>query len=618
MLNDMQQKAVQSNKNVNIIIAGAGSGKTTVLTQRIVRLVNEGKNPENILAITFTNKAAQEMRDRLQEELGVYIHQATVSTFHALAVKIIRENISYLKYHNRNFLIVDDEDKKKIFKEIIKESNSEFKGLDVMYSISSAKSVSLTYDNVRNIVQPEYLDIYDKYSKYLQVNNAFDFDDLLLVCYHLLKEKDVKTKYNKKFLYIHVDEYQDTSTIQSEILRKLKDKENTLFVVGDIDQSIYTWRGANIDNLLNLESEYDDVELIRLEQNYRSTKKILDAANSLIQNNKKRLEKNLWTENKKGSDISYQKVNSNIDEANLIVREINSVADYGTSYDNFAVLYRYNYQSRKIEEALLKNKIPYKIYGGIRFYERMEVKDILAYIRLFINPNDNISLNRVMNVPKRKAGEKTIEKLKLYSKDNDCTLFDAIREIGSKGLNKFVDIIEKYKYLSEELDSKTFEEGFNKFLLELGYEEYLLTLDDSTKVEERMENIKELKEGIVQELELDNNLVEYINEISLYNNSEEFEDEVVLSTIHGVKGLEFENVFMIGMIEGKFPKEAANFSEDEMEEERRLAYVGITRAKRNLTLTSYTFDYQYHGEKPSRFIEEIGIKVEEDLDGFIF
>lgn len=622
MYNKAQEEAINANSNVVIVIAGAGSGKTTVLTERITRLINEGVSPHNILAITFTNKAASEMKSRLLENLGPYAFAANVSTFHALAVRIIRENAEHLQNHDRYFVILDSEDQKKIIKRIIDKYNYDYKVPEVMGNISYAKSRSLTYKNIENLIQDDYKVIYDEYHKYMQENNAFDFDDLLLVTYELLKDKEIRRKYNELFKYIHVDEFQDTSMIQGEILKKLKSPENTLFIVGDVDQSIYTWRGATIDNLLNLQDEYDNSELIKLEQNYRSTQNILNGANRLIDNNKKRFEKTLWTENKKGPEISYYEVNTASDEANTIIREINSVVDYGADYSEFAVLYRYNYQSRKVEEALMKSRIPYKIYGGIRFYERMEIKDILAYLRLFMNPSDNISLTRIINTPKRKVGAKTLEKLENYAEDNQLSLYEAMGEIGNKEMKKLYNLIKKYQPLMGTVDPQDFDTKFKLFLEELRYREYLLTQDDTNKVEDRMNNIQELKEGFIQELELGNSIQDYILEISVLGNSdvEEDDDAVVLSTIHGAKGLEFDNVFVAGLIEGKFPKENAFYNSDEMEEERRLAYVAITRAKRTLTLLSYRFDFRYEELERSRFIEESGIEVNQgsELTDFIF
>lgn len=621
--NDMQIKAINSNTNVTVVMAGAGSGKTTVLVQRINKLVQSGVDPKNILAITFTNKAAKEMKERLIKTIGPHAYSSSVMTFHALAIRIIKENLSHLKYYNRNLIIVDEDDKKRIIKQILKEQNKtdEFKVPEIVYSISSAKSRSLTYENVHMYVDYDKKEIYEAYQEYCQSNNAMDFDDLLLNCYKLLKIKEVREKYNNLFKFIHVDEFQDTSIIQSEILKKIKTKENNLFIVGDVDQSIYTWRGATIENILNVTEDYEDVQTIKLEQNYRSTQNILDAANKLIKNNKKRFEKNLWTENKKGLDISYYSVNTNIDEANVIVREINSIADYGGLYSDFAVLYRYNYQSRKVEEKLIKNKIPYKIYGGIRFYERMEIKDMLAYLRVFINQKDNISLQRIINVPKRKVGDKSLEKYLKFSKDNNISLYESIKEIGSKNLQDFISLIEDYKDIIHEKDSNIFLQRFKLFFKALNYEEYLLTLDDKFKVEDRLQNIEELIEGLIQEIEQNNDLIDYINEISLFKDGQEqTDDEVILSTIHGVKGLEFENVFIIGMVNNKFPKEQSLYDEDEMEEERRLAYVGITRAKKQLTLLNYNYDFKYEQQKPSIFLEEMGINTEnnDSLDDFIF
>lgn len=606
-----------------IVIAGAGSGKTTVLVERIKHLIETGCDPENILAITFTNKAAMEMKTRLIDLIGNSIQNSTIVTFHALAMKIIKENIDELEYHNRYFLIIDDDDKKKIIKNIIKEKNSDIKVPDVMNNFSYAKTRALTYKNVEMLIDSQYVDIYQKYAAYCRQNNAFDFDDLLLLAYHLLKINKVKIRYNHLFKNIHVDEYQDTSLIQGEILKKIKAPDNTLFIVGDVDQSIYTWRGATVDNLLNLAEEYNDVSQIKLEQNYRSTGKILNAANRLIKHNKKRIDKVLWTDQPKGKEITFFQVNTNVDEAMTIVREIKSMINIGARYDSFAILYRYNYQSRKIEELFVKNKIPYQIYGGIRFYERMEIKDMLGYLRILINPHDNISFLRIINTPKRKVGEKTIAKIQNYASENGLSIYQTIAEIGTGQLKKLMNLIEKYQVLISIQNSYDWNQKFIEFLDELGYQKYLLTQEDQNKVDERMQNINELKEGLLQELELGNQITEYINELALIGSAEiEQKEVVVLSTIHGVKGLEFKNVFMVGMIEEKFPKLNALYDEEEMEEERRLAYVGITRAEKRLTIISYRYDFKFDAQLPSRFIEEMGIEVEQKSnsidDGFIF
>ncbi len=621
--NDKQIESISSKKNVTVVIAGAGSGKTTVLVQRINKIMENGVAPQNILAITFTNKAANEMKERLIAKVGPHAFGICIVTFHALAIKIIKENISYLEHHDRNFIIVDDEDKKKIIKNILKEKEltDSYKVPEIMYAIGNAKSKSLTYKNVVAYMDIDKKEIYEEYQKYCQNNNAMDFDDLLITCYEMLKISEVKKRYNDLFKFIHVDEFQDTSLIQNEILRKIKGSKNNLFIVGDIDQSIYTWRGATIDNLLKIHEEYDDVHIVKLEQNYRSTKEILQRANKLIEKNDKRIEKTLWTNNEQGEEVNYAQLNTNIDEANHIIREIDSLVDYGKAqYDDFAILYRYNYQSRKIEEKLIKNKIPYRIFGGIKFYERMEIKDILAYLRVFINNNDNISLSRIINVPKRKAGEKTVEKLTMYAKENNVSLFNAIEDIGTGALKDLEKLIKKYSPIVDIKDNADFEATFNEFLEELKYKEYLLTIDEESKVEDRIRNIKELKEGIIQEIELDNDIVDYINEMSLFKDTiEEEKEEVTLSTIHGVKGLEFENVFLISLVEGRFPKEQAFYDDDEMEEERRLAYVAATRAKKRLWLSSYLYDFKYTEQEESRFIKEMGIETKEkSLNDFIF
>lgn len=616
-LNETQLAAVKDESNVIVIIAGAGSGKTTVLTKRIEYLYKKKQvHPQAVLAITFTNKAAQEMKERLLQLTGPAAEMSWILTFHAFSVRIIRENIEYLKDFKSNFLIIDEDDKKKIIKKLIQDNdlNDQFTVKEVLYEISNAKTFAKSLAEVEYKVNYLYLQIFKMYRSYLIENNAFDFDDLLLYAHHLLRNKEVNSKYKKRFSHILVDEFQDTSTIQSDMLKLIKD-DNCLFVVGDVDQSIYTWRGAVIENMLNLSKDYKDCSIIKLEQNYRSTKKILACANKLIEHNVTRFEKELWTENASGEDVIYKPMSNDGQESYQVCLEIQRKIDHGSELSEIAVLYRSNYQSRKIEENLIQRNIPYVIYGGIRFYERMEIKDILAYLRLIIDNTDLISLSRVINVPKRKAGEKTIRKLENFAAENNLTVFQAIDEIGTQSLIKFADIIKKYS--NNFIDN--FEDNFDQLLIDIGYEEYLLTQDDHTVVEERMQNIEELKNAITNELKNGKILNEYLSELALFTQTEEdTDDKVILSTIHGVKGLEFDSVYMIGMNEEKFPSARSIGSEEDLEEERRLAYVAVTRAKKSLYMTSSSFSFRGELMAPSRFIEEMELQPSDDWDDFIF
>ncbi|MGL4589111.1 MAG: ATP-dependent helicase [Mycoplasmatales bacterium] len=616
-LNKVQLEAIQAENNVVVILAGAGSGKTTVLVKKIEYLILEqGVEPGSILAITFTNKAAKEMKERLTTNLGPYASAVWVMTFHAFAVRVIRQQISKLPAYNQKFLIIDDDDKKKILKKYIKDNFLELKPQQCVYAISSAKAYATDIDDVEFGIDEEYRSVYRYYTEYLKANNAMDFDDLLLYAHWLLSLKDVQVYYQTKFKYIHVDEFQDTSSIQAEMLKYMKSSTNKLFIVGDIDQSIYTWRGAVVDNMLKIEQVYKDVKIIKLEQNYRSTSTILDSANSLIENNLNRFEKELWTENVGGQAISWTQATSMNQEATNTVREIDSLIDNGHPMNEIAVLYRYNYQSRKVEEELVKKGISYVLYGGLRFYERMEIKDVLAYLRLIVNPNDNISFLRVANVPKRKVGEIALNKLMNYATDNQTSYLKAGLEIGAKSLREF---IEKVTSVNQVKLIEDFQVEVMNFLQAINYFDYLTEYDD--KGEERRQNVEELLNGIAEILsEGEQTLEDYLSEVAIFSEKTEVdEDTVVLSTIHGAKGLEFDSVFVIGMCEGKFPKEAALFDETELEEERRLCYVAITRARHQLYVSNYLYDYTGNYLEASRFIGEMGIESQSvGWDDFIF
>ncbi len=603
-LNDKQILAIEDDSQVVVVIAGAGSGKTTVLTQRISYLYRvKNINPENILAITFTNKAASEMKERLFEKEGPYAEMSWIMTFHALAVRIIRSNTEHLKWFDRNFTIIDSDDQIKILKQIITDLGLEdVKPKEASYVIGNAKSFASTLSEVEYKIDWDYLELYKQYDKYLKTNNALDFDDLLLYGHELLKKKDVRNKYVEKFKYIHVDEFQDTSIIQNNILKLLFNKQNNMFIVGDIDQSIYGWRGAAVENMLNIKDTFGSNKIIKLEQNYRSTPQILEVANKLISYNESRIDKNLWTESPSGDAVVYNSFGSMNYETDYVAKEIDRLIDYNTKPEEIAVLYRSNFQSRKIEEALMKKQIPYNIYGGIRFYERMEIKDMIAYLRLILNQHDEIALNRIINVPKRKIGEKTIDKYRQYQSECGISLFESVKAIGSQSALNFTNIIDNHK---EDLTNH-FDTSFDQLLVDIKYEDYLLNIEDSSKVEERMQNIHEFKEAVLSALKNGQTLRDYLNDLAIFSEKEDVsEDSVVLSTIHGVKGLEFDNVFVIGMSEGRFPSVRSSETPEQIEEERRLCYVALTRAKKHLELTSYMYDFRGEALKPSVFIEEM-------------
>ncbi len=610
-LNDMQIAAIKDEAKVVVVIAGAGSGKTTVLTQRIAYLYEvKSINPENVLAITFSNKAANEMKHRLLEKAGPLANMSWIMTFHALAVRIIRENTKHLKFFDENFTIIDSDDQIKILKQIISDiGDDELKAKEASYVIGGAKSFASTLSEVEYKIDWDYMDVYKQYSEYLKQHNAMDFDDLLLYSHELLKQKEVRLKYSERFKYIHVDEFQDTSIIQNNILKLLYNKSNNMFIVGDIDQAIYGWRGAAVENMLNIKDEYGSIKLIKLEQNYRSTPQILKAANELISNNESRIEKKLWTDAKNGDDIIYNSFSNTYNETDYVARTVENMIDYGQELNEVAVLYRSNFQSRKIEEALMKKQIPYKIFGGIRFYERMEIKDMIAYLRVIINTNDEIAINRVINVPKRKIGEKTIEKIRNIQNESGKSFFECIKMLNTESTKNFTTTIEKHV----ENITTHFEDEFEKLLENIKYKEYLLTFEDSSKVDERMQNINEFKEAVLTAINNGKTIREYLNDLAIFSEREdENQDSIILSTIHGVKGLEFENVFIIGMTEGRFPTYRSIDDNKELEEERRLCYVAITRAKKHLELTSYNYDFKGEYLQPSIFLSEMNINVNDN------
>jgi len=623
-LNKEQHEAMVYNEGPLLILAGAGSGKTRVLTEKIVYLVeNNLVLPENILAITFTNKAAQEMRHRIKSRLG-HTGYMQISTFHALGLKIIREYHQLLKL-NKNFTIIDSDDVLTVIKKILKSMNLDPKHYSPYYikeQISNAKNNlinAVTYNNLAKMGIDQVVGkVYLEYEALLNKNHSLDFDDLLQLSYKLLKtNSEVLNYYQDKFKYILVDEYQDTNMVQYEMVKILSDKHKHLCVVGDSDQSIYSWRGANYQNILNFEKDFKDAKVILLEQNYRSTEMILKSANSLIKHNQNRKDKNLWSSLGKGEPIQYYQLDNEIEEANQIIKIIKEI---NQPLSEICVLYRTNAQSRIIEEALLKANIPYKIVGGFQFYNRSEIKDLIAYLKLINNTYDDISLLRVINKPKRGIGSKSIENLEMLAKEQNISLFEAIND---KKLLQFKDIIIKLQTLANE---KTLTELVEEILeLTKLKEQYSNgTLEENI----RLENLEEFK-SITTSFEEEygsTTLADFLNEISLltdFENKTLDKDAVTLMTMHAAKGLEFNYVIITGLEESVFPHLKSLDNAEAIEEERRLCYVAITRAKKKCYLLSAKKRMLFGQTKSnltSRFLKEIDnnlIEKHELATGFL-
>lgn len=614
-LNDKQLEAVQTTEGPLLVIAGAGSGKTKVLTTRIAYLIEEKEiNPKNILAITFTNKAAKEMRDRVLRMLGPIAYQIQISTFHSFGLTIMKENYSLLGY-NKEFTILDSDDSLSIIKRIIKNNNLDSKIYNpkaVKNRISSAKNERMNPDELSKFIGNDFdekvVAIFREYQNKLKANNSLDFDDLLLKPIELFDENPtILHQYQERFKYILIDEYQDTNEVQYTLTKMLSEKNNNICVVGDESQSIYAFRGSNYRNILNFEKDYSKSKIILLEQNYRSTKTILNAANDIIKNNKQRKEKNLWTNNAEGDKVIYKKCFDEKEEASSVTSEIGNLILSGASLEDMVVLYRTNAQSRTIEEAMLKDNIPYKVVGSFYFYNRREVKDLIAYLRLIYNSSDDVSLMRVINSPKRGIGSKTIENLAIEAATLGTSMYDAIS--GSKEL-KFKALIETIKIESENL---SLTETVDLVLEKSGLRQEL-ELEGTIEAEAKIENLEEFK-SITKNFEERYGIIsleDFLAEISLVADVEEHKDNtnvVTLMTIHSAKGLEFKYVFVIGMEEGIFPHSRSLFDSSELEEERRLCYVAVTRAKEKIWLlgakrrTLYGMDSM---NPVSRFINEIG------------
>ncbi|MBA2872470.1 DNA helicase-2/ATP-dependent DNA helicase PcrA [Anoxybacillus calidus] len=638
-LNPQQQAAVKATEGPLLIMAGAGSGKTRVLTHRIAYLMAEKHiAPWNILAITFTNKAAREMKERIQNLLGGAAEEIWISTFHSMCVRILRRDIDRIGI-NRNFSILDTTDQLSVLKTILKEKNIDPKKFDpraILGTISSAKNELLSPEEYAKQAGSYYekvvSEVYEEYQKRLLRNHSLDFDDLIMTTIQLFKRvPEVLEYYQYKFQYIHVDEYQDTNRAQYILVKLLAERFKNLCVVGDSDQSIYRWRGADIQNILSFEKDYPNATVILLEQNYRSTKRILQAANEVIENNLNRKPKKLWTENPEGNKIVYYQAMNEADEAQFVAGKIKEYVDSGKrKYSDFAILYRTNAQSRVMEEVLLKSNINYKIVGGIKFYDRKEIKDILAYLRLIANPNDDISLVRIINVPKRGVGASSLDKIISYASANGLSIFEALGEIEQIGLSsrivtplvQFRQQIEHWGQMQEYLSvTELVEEVLDKS----GYRD-MLRAEKTLEAQSRLENIDEFL-SVTQHFENtndDKSLIAFLTDLALVADIDQLDaeednqnDAVVLMTLHSAKGLEFPVVFIIGMEEGIFPHGRSLDDEAEMEEERRLAYVGITRAEEELFLTSAQMRTLFGrtGINPvSRFISEIPDELIDNLN----
>ncbi len=637
-LNPEQQKAVKTTDGPLLIMAGAGSGKTRVLTHRIGYLmVEKGVNPYNILAITFTNKAAREMKERIHSMMGGVSEEIWISTFHSMCVRILRRDIDRIGF-NRNFTILDTTDQQSVIKSILKEKNIDPKKYDpraLLGSISSAKNELIDPEEFSKTAgdyfQQIVSDVYTEYQKRLRKNNALDFDDLIMTTIQLFNRvPEVLEFYQRKFQYIHVDEYQDTNRSQYMLVKLLAARFKNLCVVGDSDQSIYRWRGADIANILSFEKDYANAQVILLEQNYRSTKKILMAANQVISNNMNRKAKNLWTENAEGNKIFYYRADSEQGESQFVVGKINElVRKDQRKLTDFAILYRTNAQSRVLEEMLLKANIEYNIVGGIKFYDRKEIKDTLAYLRLIANPDDDISLQRVINVPKRGVGSSSVDKIANFALMHDMSMYqalDAIELIGlspkiTKAVTEFRDMIRNYTNMQEYLSVT---ELVEEILDRSGYRE-MLKAEKSLESQSRLENLEELL-SVTKNFEdgsEDKSLVAFLTDLALVADIDKLDDDgqksdaVVLMTLHSAKGLEFPVVFLIGLEEGVFPHSRSLMEESEMEEERRLAYVGITRAEQQLFITNAqmrTLFGRTNINPPSRFIKEIPAELLEGME----
>ena len=633
-MNDRQAEAVQTTEGPLLIMAGAGSGKTRVLTHRIAYLIEEKMvNPWNILAITFTNKAAREMRERAFD-LNSRTQDTLIATFHSMCVRILRRDADHIGY-NRNFTIVDPGEQRTLMKRILKELNvdpKKFTERTILGTISNSKNDLVTAESYAKNANDLYSEIvakaYKRYETELKRSESMDFDDLIMNTILLFdKNPDVLAYYQGKFQYIHVDEYQDTNHAQYQLVQLLAKRFKNLCVVGDADQSIYGWRGADMQNILDFEQDYPEAKVVLLEENYRSTKTSLQAANEVINNNQKRRPKKLWTQNADGENIIYHRSGDEREEANFVAGQINhELQENKRQYSDFAVLYRTNAQSRAIEEALLKSNIPYTMVGGTKFYSRKEIRDIVAYLNVIANVRDNISFERIVNEPKRGVGPKALETLRDFATQQDVSLLEAARDVTlsslkGKAASELFNLAHILLNLADDVDQFTITELVEKVLDKTTYKKALEIQTTSLEAQNRLENIeefltvtknfddKEAENAVEGETGLDK-LSRFLNDLSLVADTDSYDEtsQVTLMTLHAAKGLEFPVVFLVGMEEGIFPLSRQAEDEDELEEERRLAYVGITRAEEVLYMTNASSRMLFGRSsynQPSRFLREI-------------
>ncbi|QKS70439.1 DNA helicase PcrA [Paenalkalicoccus suaedae] len=642
-LNPQQKDAVKHNEGPLLIMAGAGSGKTRVLTHRIAYLISEMGTPHwSILAITFTNKAAREMKDRVANIIGGEAEEMWISTFHSMCVRILRRDIDRIGF-NRNFSILDGGDQQTLIKRLVKDLNIDPKRFDprsMLGSISSAKNELMTPKDYAKTANGYYEDtvskVYEAYQKELKKNQSLDFDDLIMMTIRLFQQvPEVLEYYQRRFRYVMVDEYQDTNKAQYELVKLIADRHKNLCVVGDSDQSIYRWRGADIKNILSFEKDYKNATVVLLEQNYRSTKTILKAANHVIDNNLNRKAKNLWTQNVDGEKITLHEADNEHAEAQFVISTMKKHLDTGKyKASDVAILYRTNAQSRVMEELLVKSNMSYSIIGGTKFYDRKEIKDVLAYLRLVANPDDDLSFRRIVNVPKRGIGATTVDKLQAYATRNDLSLYQAVQEIEEVGLSaRFTNTLKEFAtqlngWVAMQ-DYLTVMDLVEEMLDKTGYRD-MLKQDKSLEAEARLENINEFV-SVAKEFEEaseDKTLIAFLTDLALIADIDSLgkddetkeEDKVVLMTLHSAKGLEFPIVFLIGLEEGVFPHSRSLMEEMEMEEERRLAYVGITRAEQLLYVSRARMRTLYgrtNVNPASRFLSELPddvIKQEEKAE----
>ncbi len=613
-LNERQREAVNITEGPLLVLAGAGSGKTKVLTTKVAYLILEKNvSPDNILAITFTNKAAKEMKDRILNMVGMVGYKIQISTFHSFGLAILKKHYDKLGL-SKNFTILDSDDSNVVVKNILKDRNYDENYRAIRSIISNNKNALVDSLEFARFVSNDYdemvLDVYQRYEDRLKRNNSVDFDDLLMLPIVLFRKyPNILKEYQEQYKYILIDEYQDTNEAQYLLAKMISAKYKNICVVGDDSQSIYSWRGSNYKNILNFEKDYPDCKTVYLEQNYRSTKTIIEASNELIKNNVHRKDKNLWTDNEEGVKIEYHIASNEKDEAYYVIREINKLIDEGTKLSDIAILYRTNAQSQNFEKELVLSNIPYKVVGSVYFYNRKEIKDLMAYLKLIYNKDDDVSLMRIINVPRRKIGKMTIDKLREKANDLNVSLYDAIDS--GKEL-EFKNLIEELRSQKDEMTLA----NFIQLVLDKTNLIKELESENTIEAETRIENLNEFKTIAIQFEENYGiiSLEDFLNEISLVADITEYKnnDGITLMTVHSAKGLEFDNVFIVGLEESIFPHMNSFDSNEQLEEERRLCYVAITRAKKRLWLVNAEARTIY-GNKvknpESRFIKEIDSKL---------